>query len=50
MNHHQQLVQVAQTSNEEDLAHPGMVKYGEHWYKEDAMFIDPIDHFADFFN
>ena len=41
----------AKTEKELEMeAHPGMIKYGEHWYKKNEVVINPIDRFADEFN
>ena len=40
---------ITNPQNEED-AHRGMIKYGEHWYDQNAVFVNPIDIFSDSFN
>ena len=30
--------------------HKGFVKYGDHWYKHNALWINPLDRFTDAFN
>ena len=29
---------------------PRLTKYGEHWYRETDMIVNPVDRFADSFN